>query len=140
MLTGRKEKSADNFWNEYEEKTGEKVLKRGLGKYVKGWDEFDEKKLGGIWGLVISTSGGFRFHHFPQTSWIEALAAGVAANREIKEKTIFIPNERIISSEVIKETKWLKKIFNSQPPMIIIDYKDEEGNNKKLLFEAEYGV
>jgi len=140
MLTGKKEKSSDDFWKEYEEKTGEKILKRGLGKYISGWNEFDQKKWGGIWGLIISTSGGFRFHHFPQNSWIEALTAGFAANREIKEKTIFIPDGQIISSEIIKETNWLKRIFSRLPPMIIINYKDEEGNEKKLLLEAEYGI
>lgn len=147
MLFKKEETSPDTFWREYEEKTGETVLARGLGKYVSGWDEFDEKKWGGIWGLIISTSGGFRFHHFPQNSWIDAFTSFIKTDPP-KDKTIFIPKEKIISSELFKETKWWKKIFSPTPPRLVIKYfNDEPRENtetesakteKRLLFEAEY--
>jgi len=137
MLFKKEEKSPDMFWQEYEEKTGEKVLARGLGKYVSGWDEFDEKKWGGLWGLVITTSGGFRFHHFPQHSWIDAFT-NFAKTDPPKEKTIFVPQEKIISSDYFAEKKWWKKILSFSPPRLVVKYMDEAGNEKKLLFEAEY--
>ena len=137
MFFKKKEQSHDDFWREYEEKTGEKVLSRGLGKYISGWQEFDEKKWGGIWGLLITTSGGFRFHHFPQNSWIDAFTR-FAEKTPPKERTIFIPNEKIASSRLIKETKWWKRIFSPLPPRLIIRYTDEAGSEKQLLFEAEY--
>jgi hypothetical protein len=112
MLLKKDDKTADEFWREYEEKTGEKILTHGLGKYVSGWDEFDRKKWKGIWGLLITTSGGFRFHHFPQNSWIEALSR-FPEKEQIKDKTIFIPGEKIVFSELIQEHKWWKKIFSS---------------------------
>jgi len=138
MLFKKEEKSPDAFWREYEEKTGEKVLARGLGKYVSGWDEFDEKKWGGLWGLIITTSGGFRFHHFPQQTWIDSFTNFVRKD-PLKEKTIFIPQENIILSDYIAEKKWWKKLLNPLPPKLIIRYKDEAGQEKRLLFEAEYG-
>ena len=138
MLTKKEEKKADDFWREYEEKTGEKVLARGLGKYIAGWEEFDAKKYGGIWGLLITTSGGFRFHHFPQNGWFDFLIRYADAKQE-KEKTLFIPNENIISSESIKETKWWKKIFTSSQPLYVIKYTDE-GTEKKIRFEADAPV
>ena len=131
------EKSSDEFWREYEEKTGEKVLERGLGKYVSGWNEFDEKKWNGIWGLVITTSGGFRFHHFPQNSWMDAFTNFVKTDPP-KEKTIFVPQEKIISSDYIIEKKWWKKIFSPSSPHFVIMYMDDAGQEKRLLFEAEY--
>jgi len=142
MLLRKQEKSSECFWREYEEKTGEKVLERSLGKYVCGWDEFDQKKWNGIWGLIITTSGGFRFHHFPQNSWIDALTR-FAEKEQVKEKTIFIPKEKIISSEIIKETKWWKKIISNPVPQLVIHYTDEpspgiDGTEKRLLFETEY--
>jgi len=137
MFFKKKEQSHDDFWREYEEKTGEKVLSRGLGKYISGWQEFDEKKWGGIWGLLITTSGGFRFHHFPQNSWLDAFTR-FAEKTPPKERTIFIPNEKIASSRLIKETKWWKRIFSPLPPRLIIRYTDEAGSEKQLLFEAEY--
>ncbi|MDR0464741.1 MAG: hypothetical protein LBG94_06465 [Treponema sp.] len=143
MLTKKEEKSADTFWQEYEENTGEKVIKRGLGKYISGWDEFDEKKLGGIWGLIIETSGGFRFHHFPQNSWIDVLTR-FADSGQPKEKTIFLPQEIIISSQLIKETKWWKKIFSNTAPLLVIKYayktesSDETTREKKLIFEVQH--
>jgi len=133
----KEEKSPDTFWQEFEEKTGEKVLARGLGKYVSGWDEFDEKKWGGLWGLIITTSGGFRFHHFPQNSWIDAFTSFVKTDPP-KEKTIFIPQEKIISSDYLIEKKWWKKILSPSQPQLVIKYKDEAEKEQCLFFEAEY--
>ena len=144
MFLKKQEKSSENFWREYEEKTGEKVLARGFGKYLSGWDEFDENKWGGIWGLIITTSGGFRFHHFPQNSWIDGLTK-FAEKEQIKEKTIFIPKEKIISTDVIKETKWWKRLFGSLPPRLVVRFLDDAppdsaAAEKKIEFEAEYSI
>jgi len=137
MLTKKEEKSAEVFWREYEEKTGEKVIKRGLGKYISGWDEFDDKKRGGIWGLIIETSGGFRFHHFPQNNWIDALTR-FAESGQPKEKTIFLPQEKIISTQSIKETKWWKKLLTNAAPLLVIKYSDDAESEKQLLFEVQH--
>jgi hypothetical protein len=133
------EKSPDAFWREFEEKTGEKVLSRGLGKYICGWEEFDEKKWNGIWGLLISTSGGFRFHHFPQNSWIDAFTR-FAEKEQPNEKALFIPKEKIASSQLIKETRWWKKIFSPSTPQLVICYTDEAGSVGRLVFETEYST
>jgi len=144
MFFKKDEKSSETFWREYEEKTGEKVLERGLGKYVSGWDEFDKKGWNGIWGLIINTSGGFRFHHFPQNNIFDALTQ-FAAKRygQSEEKTIFLPQEKIISQEITKEEKGWKSFFYHSVPQLIINYSDESpnesgGKDKKLIFEAEY--
>jgi len=144
MFFKKDEISPETFWREYEEKTGEKVLARGLGKYVCGWEEFDEKQWNGLWGLIINTSGGFRFHHFPQNSIFDALTQFAANMREPpKEKTIFIPKEKIISQKIIKEEKWYKRLFSHSAPRLVIVYRDGSpdgsgGKDKKLIFEAEY--
>jgi len=137
MLFKKEEKSSNDFWQEYEEKTGEKVLARGMGKYSSGWNEFDEKKWKDIWGLVITTSGGFRFHHFPQNSWFDSLTR-FADKGQPKEKTIFIPQEKIISSELIVETKWWKKIFSSSSPRFVVKYVDDSGQERLLIFESSF--
>ena len=137
MFLKKDEKSPDIFWREFEEKTGEKVLSRGLGKYISGWQEFDEKKWNGIWGLLITTSGGFHFHHFPQNSWIDAFT-NFAQREQPKEKTIFIPKEKIASSQLIKETRWWKRILSPSSPHFVIRYTDEAGSVGQLLFESEY--
>jgi len=132
----RNSKDPDDFWREYEEKTGEKIIARGLGQYVSGWDEFDGSGKNPIWGLIIATSGGFRFHHFPQTNWMSALA-GSGGDSE-KEKTIFIPREKIITAHLSKETKWYMKLLSSGVPRLLIRYLNETGTEKNLLFHAEY--
>jgi len=134
----KQEITPDVFWREFEEKTNEKILSRALGKYISGWDEFDNKRWGGIWGLVIMTSGGFRFHSFPQYSWIDSFTHFMEKESP-KEKTIFIEQEKIVKTEIIKETKWWKKIFSASPPLFVIQYTDEAGNKKRLTFEAEFG-
>jgi len=136
MFSKKEEKSSDAFWLEFEQRTGEKVLSRGLGKYVSGWKEFDEKNWSGIWGLLITTSGGFRFHHFPQNNWIDAFTR-FAEKEPPKEKTIFIPNEKIASSQLIKETRWWKKILCPSVPQFVIRCTDEAGREERLVFEAE---
>ena len=137
MLFKKTEKNPDNFWREYEEKTGETVLARSLGQYISGWEEFDSQKWTSLWGLIIVTSGGFRFHHFPQIGWLDAFTR-FADREQPKEKTFFIPKEKIISAALIKETKWWKKIFGSSSPHLVIHYRDEAGNEQQLLLEADY--
>jgi len=137
-MMGKKKKSPEDFWREYEEKIGEKVLARSLGQYVSGWDEFDKTPGNPLWGLIMVTSGGFRFHHFPQTNWLTALAQIGPGGEAPKEKIIFIPGDSILSSVLHKESKWYKKIFSSVPPRLIIRYRSESGAEKDLLLYAEY--
>jgi hypothetical protein len=137
MLFRRTEKNPDDFWLEYEGKIGEKVLARALGQYLSGWEEFDKKGWTAIWGLIIATTGGFRFHHFPQASWLDALSR-FTSQETPKEKTFFIPKETIISARLIKETGWLKKIFKSTPPRLSIHYRDGTENERQLLLEVDF--
>jgi len=131
-----KQKSREDFWREYEEKTGEKVLARCMGRYVSGWDEFGDMTRDPLWGLIIATSGGFRFHHFPQTNW---LASVFRSGDDLpKEKNIFIPHDKIICAELVKETNRFKKIFFSNVPRLLVSYSDETGIEKQLVLFAEY--
>ena len=134
----KKETNPDDFWREYEEKTGEKVLARSLGQYISGWEEFDEKNWNDIWGLAITTSGGFRFHHFPHMGWLEALSRLSSGGDMPKEKTLFLPKARIISAELRQETKWWKKIFFPSPPRLIIHYRNGVGEERELLLQTEH--
>jgi len=137
MMFRKTEKEPDNFWQEYEENTGEKVLARSLGKYMSGWEEFDSKGWNSIWGLIIATSGGFRFHHFPQQSWLTAMV-NFSSREAPKEKTIFVQKERILSARIIKESKWWKKFFSPTPPHLIVNYRDGMENERQLLMEIDY--
>lgn len=137
MWFQKKEKSADTFWKEFEEKTGEKVLARSLGRYVSGWEGFDCRGRASVWGLIIASSGGFRFHHFPQKSWLDNLA-NFGGESEPKEKTIYIPGERILAADIIAETAWWKKIFSPAPPRLLIRYRDDGGNERVLELEVSY--
>jgi hypothetical protein len=132
----KKDKSAEEFWQEYEEKIGEKVLARSLGRYLSGWQEFDERGSSNLWGLVMATSGGFRFHHFPQTSWFTALTQFSGAERP-KEKTMFIPKERIRSAQIWKENCWWKKILSPSTPRLIIRYQLDDGEERELILETD---
>jgi hypothetical protein len=134
----KNEKSPDDFWREYEEKTGEKVLARSLGQYVSGWEAFDDSGWSALWGLIIATSGGFRFHHFPHMGWLEALSRLSSGAEPPKEKTIFIPKERLLSVTLQKETKWWKKIINPSPPRLVIRYRNDAGEEREILLETEY--
>ena len=132
----KKENDPGSFWREYEQKTGETVLERSLGRYMSGWDEFDSQGWKNLWGLIIATSGGFRFHHFAQSSWITVLSQFSGAEGP-KEKTFFIPKEKIRNVRHIEESKWWKKIFSPSPPQLILIYTDNTGNEGQLLLETD---
>jgi hypothetical protein len=131
-FTKKQDRDPDQFWQEYEEQIGEKVLAKALGRYMQGWAEYE----GPLWGLVIATSGGFRFHHFPHESWISALARVSTGSKPPVEKTIFIPREKISSVELRIEKRWWKKIFSPVPPMLIISYRTET-SQESLYAETE---
>ena len=134
----KKENNPDDFWREYEEKTGEKVLARSLGQYMSGWEEFDANKWNAIWGLVIATSGGFRFHHFPHMGWLEALTRLSSGSEGPKEKTIFIPKEQLVSAELRKETRWWKKILSPTTPELRVRYRNSSGEEQMILLQAGF--
>ena len=126
------EKKAETFWKEYEEQIGAVVLARSLGQYLSGWNEFDSKGSIPIWGLIIATSKGFRFHHFPHKNWLEALT-----NREgSKERIIDIPKEKIVSAQFIKESRWWLKLLKSPNPQLKLVYMDDEGSERIMMLEA----
>jgi hypothetical protein len=107
------------FWREYEEKCGEKILAFALGQYISGWAEYDFS----FWGLLIATEGGFRVHHFPHESWIQALSRAATGGDLPKEKTIFIPKDRILSAELKMEKSLIKRILFSPSPQLHIRYR-----------------
>jgi len=122
------------FWREYEAKHGEKVLAHSLGCYQRGWEEFE----GPLWGLLIATDGGFRFHHFPHEGWIRALARiSGGGGEEPTERTIFIPSERLRSAELLMEKSWIRKLLTARPPQLGIRYSTEAGGEGFLLAETD---
>jgi len=126
-----RKQSPEEFWREYEETIGEKVLAHGMGQYVSGWQEFDGNRKNPLWGLVIATTGGFRFHHFPQTGGL--LGNFGTSGIVPKEKTIFLPGEKIVSAILHKETKWYKKLLSPDSPFLRIRYIDESSNEEKEI-------
>ncbi|MCL2233973.1 MAG: hypothetical protein FWB99_12970 [Treponema sp.] len=127
--------SVAEFWAEFEAETGETVLARSMGKYLGGWDEYAEP----LWGLVIATSGGFRFHHFPKEVTIFGIAKVSSSRKAPKEKTFFIPRENMLSAEIVREKLWWKKLLTSASPLLVIRY-DSNGAEKKVSIEVDPGA
>jgi hypothetical protein len=136
---GNRNKSQDpaQFWQEYGARYGETVHAYGLGRYISGWAEFQET----LWGLLIATSGGFRFHHFPHEGWIQALSRVSFGGDTPKEKTIFIPHERILGVDLKSEKSWWKRLLNPTLPRILIQYSPdtagEAGREGTLVVESD---
>ena len=127
--------SPDEFWREFEVKTGEKVLCRNLGKYVSGWEEFDKNKWTGLFGLVVATTGGLHFIYHPQSNW---LSAAFSKKGPQGEKSIFIPKEKIFSVDYKCEKTWWKKLLGSVPQQLFIRFRDETDSEQTLLIESDY--
>jgi hypothetical protein len=134
MLLRKKENTEpDKFWREYEERIQEKVLAKTLGRYLSGWEEYPDP----LWGLAIATTGGFRFHHFPHESWLIALSRITTGGEPPKEKTFFIPRERILSAELLVEKHWWKKLLTPSSPVLRIRCRLEGGAETELAVETD---
>ena len=121
-----------DFWRDYEEKIGEKVLAYGLGRLVSGW-EFTLP----LWGLLIAAGGGFHFHHFPQKNWLLSILRAGTGGETTEEKTIFIPKEKIISAAFCTEKSVLKRLLFAAPPRLVIRYAAPGGGEAELIAEAD---
>jgi hypothetical protein len=114
----------EQFWRDYAARYGETIHAYGLARYISGWAEFRES----LWGLLIATSGGCRFHHFPHEGWIQALSRTSLGGDAPQEKTLFIPRERLVGVELRIEKSWWKKVFNPALPQVLIRYRLEGKN------------
>jgi hypothetical protein len=136
MMARQKDQSPEEFWRDYETRLGEKVLARTLGRYLSGWGDFERSGEAPLWGLLILTDRGFRFHHFPQASWLDRFIrfhSGGAA----EEKTFFIPREWINSAELrLEKSRW-RRIFAPRPPLLALRYRNGEGQERELLAETD---
>jgi hypothetical protein len=128
-----KQVDPEAFWKQYEAALGEKVLAYTLGQYLSGWAGIDRP----LWGLLIATDGGFRFHHFPHEGWIQALSRVTTGGDAPKEKTIFIPRDRILGAELRRETSLLKRIFLPRQPRFILRYRDSDGAEAEFIAETD---
>lgn len=128
---------AAQFWKEFESTHGENVLAFSLGLYLRGCVTIENS----MWGLLIATDSGFRFHHFAQESWISALSrlTSGGGGKGPKEVSIFIPKEKIISVEYRVETNWFKKIFTASQPLFVLRYHNDEGVEYELVAETDKG-
>ncbi|MDR0719776.1 MAG: hypothetical protein LBF78_09085 [Treponema sp.] len=133
MLFKKESTDPAQFWQEYEKQVGEKVLAFTLGQYISGWDGEDHS----LWGLIIATSGGFRFHHFPHEGWIQALTRVTTGGTAPKERTLFIPKEKIVHVELVLEKSLLKRIFFSVPPRFVLRYIDDTGVERLFIADAD---
>jgi hypothetical protein len=132
-MAGKKNTSPEIFWKQYEAALGEKVLAYTLGQYLSGWAEYDPP----LWGLLIATDGGFRFHHFPHEGWIQVLSRVSTGGDAPTEKTIFIPRDRILQAELRREKSLLKRIFVAGQPRFILRYRDNSGAEVEFVAEAD---
>jgi hypothetical protein len=121
LIKRNKIQDPDQFWQDYAARYGETVLAYGLGRYLSGWTEFQYS----LWGLIIATSGGLRFHHFPHEGWIQAISRIGSGGDAPKEKTLFIPQERILEAELRVEKSWWKRLLNPTLPRLLFRYRLE---------------
>jgi hypothetical protein len=124
---------------EYIERFNENIINLAMGRYLGGWTGEDEP----MWGIIVRTDLGLRFHHFPHEGWMAAMFRVGSHGKAPKEKILFIPNDNIISVEFQTENSWWKKIFFNKQPLIVVKYRGEcgvggeSGDEKTLLVETD---
>ena len=116
-------KTRTEFWREYEKNIDEKIFAYSLGRYINGFEELKTP----LWGLLIVSESGFRFHYFPHETWLQAISRMSYGGEAQKEIVIIIPKEKILSSDLFIEKSFLKKLFLSCPPLFTIHYTNDSG-------------
>ncbi|AEF86287.1 hypothetical protein TREPR_1106 [Treponema primitia ZAS-2] len=132
-MATKKNTDPAEFWKEYEAKLGEKVLAFSLGQCISGWADCEPP----LWGLLIATGHGFRFHHFPHEGWIQVIARTSSGGAPPTEKTLFVPRDRILSAELRREQSLLKRIVFARAPRFVLRYLDSDGTEIEFLAEAD---
>jgi hypothetical protein len=128
----------ETFWRDYEAQHGERVEAFTLGRYLSGWDELPEP----LWGLLIATDGGFRFHHFAQESWFGGLSRGSSGKGPSgkgapKEHAFFIPKGWILQAELRQERSWIRRLITGSQPTLAIRYAKPGSAEALLLAETD---
>jgi hypothetical protein len=136
QLQQKKGMNPDEFWAEYQEKIGEKVLAFTLGRYVSGWSEFKSP----LWGLLIVCENTFRFHHFPHENWIDSITRNMRGGDFPKEQTLELPREQIVSVEVVKDASIWKRIIFPSPPRVRLRFNDAASREQSLVFEVDFKI
>ncbi len=125
----------ESFWKEYAEKHGETVFAHSLGRYIGGWADDPDTLRTPLWGLIIATSGGFRFHHFAQDSVVSTLWRLNGGRDSSKELEIYIPKLSIINIDFYKEGSAWRRLLFATPPQLTLNYRDE--NEAKRILRAD---
>jgi hypothetical protein len=126
-------KSVDDFWKDYEEKLGVKILAYSLAQYLGGHDEYPHP----MWGLVIVSENGFIFHHFPHEGWLQAITRVTTGGEGPKEKIIIIPKEKLKSARLDAPKGFFKRFFKYTPPRLYVEYETEGGETAMLAAETD---
>jgi hypothetical protein len=125
--------SPEQFWRNYEEKLGEKVLGYCLGRYISGWETFAPD----LWGLSIVTASSFRFHHFPHENWFAVLTRSTMGGSPPEEKIIAVPRAHILGAVFMREKNFFKRLFFSPQPRLVLRCKKDDGSETELIIEGD---
>jgi hypothetical protein len=133
LFERKKQQGPEEFWKEYEQKIGQKVLAYSLGQYLGGWDEYKSP----MWGLVIAAEGSFIFHHFPHEGWLQALSRTATGGDGPRERVIVIPKDKLVDARVEKQTGWLRRLLLYKPPRLVVRYLKPDGSEGTLVTETD---
>jgi hypothetical protein len=126
---------AAEFWNKFENETGEKVEARSMGEWFRrGGAER------GLWGLLILTDKSFRFKYMPSENWIMSLfkRATKTADSE-KPVDIVVPRSEI--AEVLAPKRdFLARIFGPAFPRFSLVTRGAEENVYSFSVDPSSGI
>jgi hypothetical protein len=131
LITKKPAQSPEEFWADYEKKTGEKVLCFALARCISGCSAYKEA----LWGLAIATDKSFIFHHFPQEGWLTLLSRAATGGPGPEEVVVKIPLQNVTSCRLEKDKGWFQRIFKTAPPRLIITYSDDAGLPSSIIVE-----
>jgi hypothetical protein len=119
---------ATEFWNAFENETGEKVEARSIGEWL-------QDKGPSLWGLVILTDKSFRFKHLPSENWLMGLfkKSSISKAPADEEVDIVIPRGEL-EGELPERRGFFSRLTGPAFPRFTVK---RAGGEKEYIFSVD---
>jgi hypothetical protein len=125
------EKTAEQFWADFEAETGEKVEARAMGTYREPGDRGE-----GVWGLVVLTDRSLRFRFMPKQARLMSLFAKQREPESVSVPVDIVAPRADVASISIPKRGFFARVFGPAYPPFEVEWR-EGGETKRACLSAD---
>ncbi len=125
------DKSAEQFWAEFEAETGEKVEARAMGTYRASGEKGE-----GVWGLVVLTDRSLRFRFMPKQTRLTSLFTKPRESEPAVAPVDIVAPRAEVASISMPERGFFARVFGPAYPPFEVAWR-EGGETRRACFSAD---